>query len=99
MKRVSRRELLHAGLALGTFAPACSRGGTFLCTDVSTLSVQQIEIRNKLQYRDQAAKPELACDQCSQYVASPSDVGCGSCKVMPGPAHPQGSCLVFAKKS
>ncbi|MEN9581818.1 MAG: hypothetical protein RJA70_4827, partial [Pseudomonadota bacterium] len=71
----------------------------FTCTDVGQLSAQQISIRDTLAYRDLAPKRELACDECTQYLPPASGSGCGGCKVMPGPAHPKGTCKVFAKKS
>jgi len=99
MKRVSRRRLLHASLGLGTLGPACLKSQPFTCVEAPALSVEQLELRNKLLYRDKASNPALACDLCIQYVEPASGARCGSCKIVPGPMHPQGSCQVFAKKS
>ena len=93
---VSRRGVLQIGLSLGAL-PACKQQQAFTCTDVSDLSVRDLQTREKLAYRDRTAKPELACDLCTQYVP-PSGSGCGTCRVVPGPTHPKGSCKVFAKK-
>lgn len=105
---VSRRRVVFSAFGLGLGGSSlvgpglaissCNQAKPFSCIDVSALNPNQIRVRETLEYRDKAAKPELACDLCVQYIFPASREGCGGCKVMPGPTHPKGSCKVFAKK-
>jgi len=40
--------------------------------------------------------PKLRCTACRQYVPASSSDACGSCKIMKGPIHPNGTCRAFA---
>lgn len=85
------------GASLFGLSASCSRNNVFSCTSTTGLSPSELEIRHKLGYTDTAPKPELACSECAQYVEAQAD-GCGGCKVMPGPTHPDGYCKVFQAK-
>jgi hypothetical protein len=69
----------------------------FLCTDTSKLSPEEAQNRITLGYADTATDPKKTCANCQQYV--PSDDGCGGCKILKGPIHPNGSCKVHALRT
>jgi hypothetical protein len=98
---LSRRALLKNGLAIvsgaGVAALACSKKpSVFTCTDVGGLSQTDGTARSNARYVDHAADAARACKQCVQFLGSYD--GCGACKLMRGPVHPDGSCNVFAPK-
>jgi hypothetical protein len=97
---LSRRELL-GGAVVGIGAlvglAGCSRQKAFTCADVSGLAVDQILARNTLAYVDISPNTEKTCVGCTQYIEASSE-GCGTCKVVKGPIHPNGYCKSFASK-
>ena len=100
--RVPRREALRnlAVLSLSAVVPAgllaCSKKTT--CTDVTGLSGEELTQRNVIAaYVDLAPDPGKKCSLCVQFVpAAPN--ACGSCKVVKGPIHPDGTCKLFVQK-
>lgn len=101
----SRRAFLRQGLGQGTLGLvvlAASAGCgkmRFTCTDTSGLSDPEKATRATLAYTDSSADPNKHCIDCVQWLAPNQGSGCGSCKVMKGPVHPEGTCNVFAKKN
>ncbi len=69
----------------------------FACTDVSTISPEEAQNRITLAYSDVAPDPRKTCSNCQQFI--PADQGCGACKVLKGPIHPNGSCKVHVLKT
>jgi hypothetical protein len=96
--RATRRDLLRALLSFG--AVACTRPASppFACTDTSDLPAADAQTRATLAYAEPAPNPTRRCGECQQYVAPPDGQGCGSCKVVKGPVHPNGTCKAFAPK-
>jgi hypothetical protein len=78
-------------------AAACGKA-RFTCTDTSGLLDPDKQLRSTLAYVDTAADPNKKCLDCVQWVVAPQG-GCGSCKVLRGPIHPDGTCNLFAKKA
>jgi hypothetical protein len=64
------------------------------CDGGAGLSPRDLQKRADIGYSDLAPKPDIECDNCAQYVGGDGD-GCGTCKVMPGPTHPNGYCKLF----
>jgi hypothetical protein len=100
---MSRRTLLQlaAGGVLGAFGlVACSESSQVpdVCPGSESLPPASARLRESLEYVERATVPERACDLCQQYTAAESSGSCGSCKLVPGPIHPKGSCKVFTAK-
>jgi len=97
---LSRRNLLvlsGAG-AVSLVAAACGKGPPSSCMDVSSLSPDDKAARGALSYVDKSTDPAKECTKCAQWVAPASIDQCGTCKVVKGPIHPNGSCKSFAAK-
>jgi hypothetical protein len=69
----------------------------FACDNVTGLSPEQIQIRTNLAYVDRSTNPKSTCRNCQHYVPPTSGAGCGTCKLMPGPTHPQGFCKIWVQ--
>lgn len=98
-RRVWLRRVVPVALGVGGVVgvAACSRREALKCDDVTGLPEEVTSLRQKLGYQEKAEKPELACRNCAQWV-EPSSPGCGTCRIMGGPIHPDGGCRVFAPK-
>ncbi len=100
--RIPRREALRhlAVLSLTAVVPAglvaCSKKTS--CTDVTGLSGDEVNQRNNIAaYVDVTPDASKKCALCVQYVpAAPN--ACGTCKVVKGPIHPDGTCKLFVAK-
>ena len=95
---LSRRAFVAT---LSTFSGVAALGckkkqPEFTCTDVSALTDVDRTARTTLMYVDRSQNPEKECGRCVQYLEAPE--GCGSCKIMRGPIHPNGTCKSFAAK-
>jgi len=97
---VTRRSLLLTSASvLGLIgASACKTAGPASCTDVSALTPEERKVRTTLGYVDRSPQPGKPCIKCVQYISPPSSDQCGGCKVLKGPVHPAGYCLVFAPR-
>lgn len=94
---LTRRALFRRSAALGGLVVlGCKGGPPPICTDVSGLSPDDAKARSALGYLDSTPNAERSCDRCTQFIAAKS--GCGSCRILPGPISPAGSCRVFASK-
>lgn len=78
------------------FAAACKKGPPASCSDKSSLSADDVTARNALAYVDHSLDAAQVCVKCRQYVPAPESDACGSCKVLKGPVHPNGTCRAFA---
>lgn len=69
----------------------------FACTDVSKLPPDEVQNRITLGYTDVAPDARKTCSNCQQFV--PANEGCGACKILKGPIHPNGWCKSHALRS
>ena len=88
---MQRRSLLLLALA-----SACKRA-SFTCSDTSGLSADEIRTRATVGYTDLSSDPSRTCGHCQQFIESKSG-GCGTCKLLKGPVHPDGTCKTFSLK-
>jgi hypothetical protein len=101
-----RRDLLASTAAWGASAGlgavvGCGREPRrFSCMDTTGLPPDAVALRTSpaVAYTDAAIDPAKTCTRCQQFIAPPSGAGCGSCKVLKGPVHPNGGCRLFAPK-
>jgi hypothetical protein len=80
-----------APLSLGS--SGCSK--SFTCNDGTGLTPTDRTQREQFAYADRSSDIGKMCEDCIQF--EPGD-GCGKCKVLPGPVHPQGTCTLFASR-
>ena len=88
----TRRSLLV--LAAAALTEAC-KGSEFSCTDTSGLSPDDVLTRTNVLYVDRATDKSKKCEKCSHFIAAKD---CGTCKLVKGPIHPEGSCKAFVLK-
>jgi hypothetical protein len=101
MRPISRRHLVlgsAAGLAALAGLSGCKKA-QFSCDGVVGLSVEDIKLRNTLGYVDRSPDPKKSCALCQQFEPAPNEGACGSCKMLKGPIHPDGSCKVYALRT
>src|SRR5260370_11011015 len=103
VEKLSRRDLFQQSAALGVFAVvgagACSKTPKAIsCSDTSTLSAADAQVRASLAYADVSPDPVKMCVACQQFLPGPPDA-CGTCKVLRGPVNAGGSCKAFAQKA
>lgn len=92
---VSRREFVATLSFLSTgAAAACSKKAQFSCLEASSLTQADKEMRQRVGYVDTAPTPDRECSRCIQFIEA--DQGCGTCKILKGPVHPNGTCRSFA---
>ena len=70
---------------------------SLVCGDTSGLSPAEIELRGTLAYNDLSPEPAKQCTNCLQFEP-PRGSGCGGCKVLKGPIHPNGYCRSWVTK-
>ena len=101
--RIARRAMVKRVLSLTVLAAvapatlAACGGGELACDDVSGLSPADRSARDAAQYRDRSADPSRRCAQCTFFQAAGDQ--CGSCTVVRGPIHPEGTCQLFAPRT
>ena len=81
-----------------SWAAARAKVGPAACTDTASLDENERAARAALAYADKAPTPEKVCSRCNQWVEPREPSSCGSCKLLKGPIHPDGSCKAFAAK-
>jgi hypothetical protein len=101
-EKVSRRDVLQAGALLGVIAAvgtvACNKEKKALsCTDTTSLSATDAQVRTTLAYVDHSTEPGKSCLHCQQFIPAAPDA-CGSCKVVKGPINSGGNCKSFVAK-
>jgi hypothetical protein len=98
----ARRRLLRVvGLVSASLVAGACKGKRGLgaeCEGLDAISPLNVRLRATLEYVDVSTRPDKLCVDCSQYVISPAEDSCGTCKLVPGPIHPKGTCKVFAPK-
>lgn len=99
---LSRRAALGRMVALPLVAaiPAglagCDRGPK--CDDTTGLSPEDIKVRKEVAvYEEKSPDITRYCSACIQFTP-PGSNGCGGCKVVKGPIHPEGTCKLFVAK-
>jgi hypothetical protein len=100
-RAMSRRDLLRGGVVGLVVLAGCSKKGSdaFTCADTSGMEPEALEARTVIGYVDKAPDATKTCGACQQFVPSPSDGSCGSCRVVKGPIHPNGYCKAFTPKA
>jgi hypothetical protein len=102
--KLSRRDVLHRSAALSVLALVGSACGketkkTLTCTDTSSITPTDLNVRSTLAYVDVSTEPGKSCSNCQQFVAGPDADHCGTCKVVKGPINPKGYCKSYAAKT
>jgi hypothetical protein len=97
-----RRLLVLSGGAL--LAAGCSRSkaAPAACDDapsLASLKDDERATRATMAYADHAPAPERTCEHCNQWVAASERSSCGTCKLLKGPIHPDGTCKAFTAKT
>ncbi|HRN48828.1 MAG TPA: high-potential iron-sulfur protein [Niabella sp.] len=69
------------------------------CTDVSSVSPDEIKKREAVQYHEKSEDPAKHCKDCQLYKQPEAAGGCGGCTLFAGPVTPDGSCISFAPKA
>lgn len=96
--RIGRRAWIGRSLVVLAAAPALSAcGGGGLTCESGPLAADQEAMRRTLHYTDTATSPSRACSACALYVGT--DSACGTCTVIGGAIHPQGTCDSFVARS
>jgi uncharacterized paraquat-inducible protein A len=70
----------------------------FSCVESAGLAADDASVRATLAYMEPAVDKTRVCASCQQFIAPPTEGSCGTCKVLKGPVHPNGSCKVFTAK-
>lgn len=65
------------------------------CSDVTGLSAEAIQLRQRLEYVDQTPFAGKVCSDCQHYVPPKPGEACGGCKVIPGKIAPNGYSKLF----
>jgi len=68
----------------------------FGCMNTTGLSPDEVQARTNVLYADLSTDKSKTCEKCHQFVAGK---GCGTCKLLKGPIHPEGTCKAFTVKS
>ncbi len=101
-ERMSRRVVLQQIPALGALvafgAAACNKPAALVCTDTSSLSPADAQVRTALNYVDTSTEAGKTCSGCQQFIPPPGAGACGTCKVVKGPINPGGNCKSFVAK-
>ncbi|MGD0529072.1 MAG: hypothetical protein ABSE49_28295 [Polyangiaceae bacterium] len=101
-ERMSRRVVLQQIPALGALvafgAAACNKPAALVCTDTSSLSPADAQVRVALNYVDTSVEAGKTCSGCQQFIPAPTAGVCGTCKVVKGPINPGGNCKSFVAK-
>ncbi len=102
-EKLSRREVLRKSTALGVLAlvgtSACGKSEPkgLSCSDTTSLSAADAQVRVSLSYVDMSTDPGKTCSGCQQFLPATPDA-CGACKVLKGPINPKGNCKSFVAK-
>ncbi len=105
--RPARREcakLLIGGLLAGaaTALQGCRReSAAFSCIGTAEGGAAELgeadkKTRQSLRYVEKGPPTDRTCERCVQFL--PASSGCGQCRLMKGPIHPQATCLAWASR-
>ena len=94
----TRRKLLAEGAKLALVVPSLAIGlgcgGADSCVDPDRISTAQVSLRASFHFTERSPHgPEKECAGCAFFSALAGDpLGCGSCRILQGPANPRGHC-------
>lgn len=66
------------------------------CNDLSGVSKNEIEKREKLGYVKESPIPDQQCGNCNLYIPSGDAKDCGKCMLFKGPVYAAGYCTYWA---
>jgi hypothetical protein len=95
VKATSRRVFL--GTSTVVLVPLLGCSETRVSCSNADISKRAAAERHNVAYEDTSKRADRRCELCLHWV--PPESGCGSCKVVPGEIHPQGTCRVFSASS
>lgn len=68
------------------------------CSDLSGVSEQDKELREKFAYTDHSPIADNQCNNCNLYLPAQKDKKCGGCMLFRGPVQASGYCAYWAPK-
>ena len=68
------------------------------CDDLSDVSAEEIEKRQKFGYVKKTPYPDRLCDNCGLHIPPVPDKDCGGCLLFKGPVDPGGYCIQYVAK-
>ena len=68
------------------------------CNDMSVLSIQELEKRQKFGYEKKSTYPERFCGNCGLHIPPVSEKDCGGCLLFNGPVNSDGYCIQYVAK-
>ncbi|MGC4070568.1 MAG: hypothetical protein QM784_39050 [Polyangiaceae bacterium] len=89
----TRRDFIIGSIAAGAWMLGCKKQPV-TCDDDAELDPFELEARRRAGYVEHTANETRNCRACQYWVRS-SSAGCGSCKLLRGPIHPEGTCRLF----
>ncbi|MDQ3033185.1 MAG: hypothetical protein M3Y87_12270 [Myxococcota bacterium] len=96
--RIGRRAWIGRSLVVLAAVPALGAcGGGGLTCESESLAADQAAMRRTLHYVDRSTNPSRACTACALYTGT--EASCGTCTVIGGAIHPQGTCDSFVARS
>ncbi len=66
------------------------------CNDLSGVSKNDIDLRQKLGYVKESPIPDNQCNNCNLYLPPGVDKDCGGCMLFKGPVYLSGYCTYWA---
>ncbi|MBL7697526.1 MAG: high-potential iron-sulfur protein [Chitinophagaceae bacterium] len=99
---LSRRNIIKVSLSLfslGLLFPGCGNNNQDEdpCGDLSKVSENDLKVRKKMAYVDEAPNKNKTCSNCNLFLPS-SDASCGKCLLFKGPVKSNGTCAYWAPK-
>lgn len=68
------------------------------CDDLSGVSQNDIDLRQKLGYVNESPIEDNKCDNCNLFLPSSSNQKCGGCMLFKGPVYAAGYCTYWAPR-
>lgn len=99
-RRLGRRAMMRRSLVVLAAAPALGAigcGGGGLECEPGSLTPAQQTMRTSLHYVDHGTDAARHCIRCQLYTGG--ETACGTCTVVAGAIHPQGTCDSFVARS
>ena len=69
------------------------------CNNTSDLSEATLQAREEFDYESRSDDGTELCNTCEYWRTSSDDSLCGTCTIVLGPIHPQGTCNIWEEKS
>lgn len=91
--------VLGAAAVAPQLLSACGgeESGGLTCTDTTGLPAAAVTTRESQAYSDSSADPNKKCSACNFFTAGAAGQ-CGSCSVIQGPIHPDGTCNLWGAR-